>query len=141
MGKRKQKRVEAVESRPLTDADGKPAGMVDIVMSVPAEDVVEGVPDGVRDPELYELRTYGGVTSWSPTTKRCDQLREVYTEHVKSLGEDGHWKDECEAVVPAELADDVREAMDFHGSLVDDEETLADGRVRLFSEGYWAHGF
>jgi hypothetical protein len=140
MAKRKQKRVTAVEARPTTDTDGKPAGMVDVGLVVNAEDVVEGVPDGVRDPELYELRTYGGITSWSPTTKRCDQLRVLYKEHVKSLEPDGHWKGPCYADAPADLVGDVREAMDFHGSLVDNEQPLAGGGTRLHSEGYWAHG-
>lgn len=141
MAKRKQKRIKATEALPTTDADGKPAGMVDVGLIVNADDVVEGVPAGMRDPELYEMRTYGGVKCWSPTAKRGEQLQALYKEHVKSLEEDGHWKGRCYADVPAELVDDVREAMDYMGSLVDNEQPLAGGGTRLHSEGYWAHGF
>ena len=51
------------------------------------------------------------------------------------------WKGEVSATVPAAIADDVAEAMNFVGALVDDEQELEDGSVRLWSEGYWAHGF
>jgi hypothetical protein len=43
--------------------------------------------------------------------------------------------------VSATIADHVAEAMAFMGSIVDDRRDLPEGRVRLFSEGYWAHGF
>ena len=136
----KKKRKTLVTSAPATDIDGKPSAMVDIGMTVNEEDLVSTGQE--RDPELYERMTVSGTTFWSPTNQRAEQLRALYTKHVKSLGEDGHWKDECEAIVSGpKLVADVREAMDFHGSLVDQEDELPSGRVRLYSEGYWAHGF
>lgn len=72
--------------------------------------------------------------------QRGDLLRKLYETHVKPLSKYG-WKGPCEAVVPENLAADVADAMSFMGSLVDDEQTLPGGKVRLFSEGYWAHGF
>ena len=141
----KRKRIKAVEAHLATDTDGKPAGMVDVGMVVDAGDVFVAPPTGAapaRDPELYELKTYGGVTCWTATSKRAEQLRALYDEHVEhpERAEFG-WKGACEATVPAAIADDVREAMDFMGSLVDDEGDAGGGKVRLFSEGYYAHGF
>jgi hypothetical protein len=52
------------------------------------------------------------------------------------------WKGPCYANVPATIADDVAEAMDFMGAIVDSRETCTDGvTVALFSRGYRAHGF
>lgn len=144
MAKRKKaNRVKATEAVPATDADGRPSAMIDVSISVRAEDMFEDAPTGApaRDPELYELRTYGGIQSWSPTQKRAEQLRVLYNEHVTALKPEFGQKGPVEAVVPAALVDDVREAMDFMGSLVDNEEDVAGGKVRLYSEGYYAHGF
>lgn len=80
-----------------------------------------------------------------PSEDRSDVLRRLYREHVRPLPfgpkQETHWKGPCAAEVPAAIADDVAEAMDFHGSIVDDRRTLPNGHVRLYSEGYWAHGF
>jgi hypothetical protein len=76
-----------------------------------------------------------------PGPARCAELHALYVEHVKPTQPGGHWKGACQAEVDAAVAADVREAMDFHGSIVDSELALPGGRVRLFSEGYWAHGF
>lgn len=75
-----------------------------------------------------------------PTQDRADVLRDLYRTHVKSLDASGHWKGPCEARVPHAIADDVADAMDFMGSIVDTRMTFADC-VWLYSEGYWAHGF
>lgn len=144
MAKRKRKSVKATTSVPATDADGKPSAMVDVVLTVPVEDIFVAAPTGggkERDPELYELQEHGGVRYYAPTHKRAEQLRELYQEHVKVLEPDFGWKGAVEAVVPAAIAADVREAMDFMGSIVDDEYDEEGGKVRLFSEGYYAHGF
>lgn len=92
-----------------------------------------------------------------PSNERADYLRALYNEHV--VHPSGHWKGRAAAVVPPELADDVADAMDFHGSVVDYRGTssgipwlVVDGKrsiqltcpkghVQLFSKGYWAHGF
>jgi hypothetical protein len=80
-----------------------------------------------------------------PTADRGEVLRRLYSEYVKPLPfgpkKETHWKGPCAAEVPAALADDVAEAMRFMGSIVDDRRDLPGGRVRLYSEGYWAHGF
>ena len=78
------------------------------------------------------------VPTQLPTEERGEQLRALYTERVTHPG--GDWKGLAVAVVPPELADDVAEAMDFHGSIVDRRTTEGD-LVRLESDGYWAHGF
>ena len=93
-----------------------------------------------KDDPRYEAKVYDGITCYEPTNERCDELRELYKEHVKPLEPKYGWKGEVAAVVPKEIADDVREAMDFMGSLVDLEEPQGD-KMRLYSEGYWAHGF
>jgi hypothetical protein len=75
-----------------------------------------------------------------PTLERAEYLRKLYTEYVEHP--DGHWKGRAIArCVPAELADDVAEAMDFVGSIVDWRSLDYAGTVTLFSRGYWAHGF
>jgi hypothetical protein len=80
-----------------------------------------------------------------PSVSRGEVLRQLFSTHVRPLPfgpkNETHWKGPCAAEVSAEIADDVAEAMTFHGSIVDDRRTLPDGRVRLYSEGYWAHGF
>lgn len=102
-----------------------------------------------------------------PSNERAEELRKLYNDHVQHPG--GHWKGEALAIVPPEIADDVAEAMDFHGSIVDLRSTLhaerdvileeqglthsflsvgtikkwpvPKGHVWIYSEGYWAHGF
>lgn len=80
-----------------------------------------------------------------PGEDRADMLRRLYREHVKPLpfgpNKELHWKGPCAAEVPAALAHDVEAAMDFMGSIVDDRRELPGGLVRLYSEGYWVHGF
>ena len=80
-----------------------------------------------------------------PAGDRAEVLRRLYSEHVKPLPfgpeQETHWKGPCAAEVPAAIADDVADAMNFMGSLVDDRRALPGARVRLYSEGYWAHGF
>jgi hypothetical protein len=76
-----------------------------------------------------------------PTNGRAETLRALYTEYVKPLSADKHWKGPCEAIVQTELAMLVEEAMDFMGSTVDSHEARPDGTTRLYSRGYWAHGF
>lgn len=80
-----------------------------------------------------------------PGPDRSELLRRLYREHVRPLPfgpkKETHWKGPCAAEVPTEIADDVAEAMSFMGSIVDDQRDLPSGRVRLYSEGYWAHGF
>ena len=71
-----------------------------------------------------------------PTQERAGVLRQLYTRLVRHPG--GHWKGRAEAVVAPHLADDVADAMGFMGSIVDVRETLPDGSIRLYSEGYWA---
>ncbi len=73
-----------------------------------------------------------------PSEERAEELRELYTKHVKH--NEGHWKGPCWAVVPTELADDVAEAMNFMGSIVDARNEFV-GSVLLSSRGYSAHGF
>ena len=76
---------------------------------------------------------------------RSETLQQLYKEHVRPLPfgpkKETHWKGPCAAEVPAALASDVAEAMNYMGSIVDDRRDLPNGLVRLYSEGYWAHGF
>jgi len=75
-----------------------------------------------------------------PTQEWAEELSKLFDEHVKQLQPEIGWKGPCEAVVPTELRDDVTEAMNHVGALVDLEEDHEDG-VRIFSKGYLAHGF
>ena len=75
-----------------------------------------------------------------PSNERADYLRALYREHVRHP--DGHWKGFAEACIQTALADDVAEAMDFIGSIVDFTATTDDGsETVLTSNGYWAHDF
>ena len=80
-----------------------------------------------------------------PSAQRGETLQQLYNEHVKPLPfgpkKETHWKGPCAAEVPAAIASDVAAAMNYMGSIVDDRRDLPNGLVRLFSEGYWAHGF
>jgi hypothetical protein len=77
------------------------------------------------------------VPATVPTAERSEILQQLYKEHVRPLPfgpkQETHWKGPCVA--------DVAAAMDFMGSIVDDRRDLPNGLVRLYSEGYWAHGF
>jgi len=74
-----------------------------------------------------------------PSEERAEKLRVLYTQWVTHP--DKHWKGRAQARVPAEQADDVADATDFIGSILDERRTLPSGRVLLKSDGYWAHGF
>ena len=89
-----------------------------------------------------------------PTHERAEYLRSLWTQHVqygqqnvaamaaKGIAYTPDWKGPCYANVPKAIADDVAEAMDFMGALVDDRTPCSDGEtVALFSRGYRAHGF
>ena len=73
-----------------------------------------------------------------PSDERADELRALYREHVKHPhGRHGPaW-----ALVPTKIADDVAEAMDFIGDIVDEREDWPAGQTFLRSDGYSAHGF
>ena len=73
------------------------------------------------------------------TDQKAQQLRDAYNKFVSHP--DGHWKGSAIAVVNQEQRALVREAMDFMGSIVDQEMILGDGHIALYSKGYWAHGF
>lgn len=90
-----------------------------------------------------------------PTEARADYLRKLWSEHVqygqknvaemaaRGIAYTPDPKGPCYANVPADIADDVAEAMDFMGAIVDDRRPITDGsgRIALFSRGYRAHGF
>ena len=73
------------------------------------------------------------------TDQEAQQLRDAYNKFVTHPN--GHWKDIAIAVVNQEQRPLVREAMNFMGSLVDQEMILVNGQIALYSKGYWAHGF
>ena len=62
-----------------------------------------------------------------------------YTEACGTAPRPVGWKGPCFAVVPSDLASHMSEAMDFMGAVVDLEEPEKDGKVRLWSEGYYTH--
>lgn len=103
----------------------------------PTNDVVIAVPG--QEPITLV------VPATVPTVERSEILQQLYKEHVKPLPfgpkKETHWKGPCVAEVPVNIASDVAEAMNFMGSIVDDRRDLPNGLVRLYSEGYWAHGF
>ncbi len=73
------------------------------------------------------------------TDQQAQQLVDAYNKFVSHP--EGHWKGSAIAVVNQSQRALVREAMDFMGSLVDQELKLSDGNIALYSKGYWAHGF
>jgi hypothetical protein len=73
--------------------------------------------------------------------ERAELLRDLYRDHVKTVKPDESWKGACYAIVPAALVADMTASMDFMGSLVDEEQPVEGGMVKLESDGYWAHGF
>lgn len=87
------------------------------------------------------------------TGERAAYLEGLWSTHVNFVEENAakkqgvpwtlDWKGPCYAIVPADLARDMTEAMDFRGALVDERRVVPDGsgRVALISHGYRAHGF
>ena len=72
-------------------------------------------------------------------TGNAEYLRSLWAKHVKFL--DDHWKGRVYALVDESISDDVAEAMDFNGALIEFTEDREGGKVYIFSEGYWANGF
>lgn len=70
-----------------------------------------------------------------------EYLHKLAQDHMQTVEPGGHWKGPTFAIVDENIADDMAEAMDFVGALVDGESKVEGGKVRLYSEGYWAHGF
>jgi hypothetical protein len=96
------------------------------------------VPD-VPKAERHEMVSMGPSGEFRmATTAWAERLRYLFKTHVKPVDPALGWKGPCEAVVPPELAADVREAMGFMGAHVDDEQENRN-RVRIYSEGYYAH--
>lgn len=122
-----------------------PAEAAEGAVIVPVGEVLKAVrprhTPKAEDPENYRLETLGGLSYYAPTHKRGEALRALFQAHVEHLDAEFGWRGRVSATVPAAIAPDVREAMDFIGALVDDEDDIGDGTVRLFSEGYYAHGF
>jgi len=73
-----------------------------------------------------------------PSNDRATYLKGLWDEYVHEM--DGHWKGRVQAGVPNELADDVAEAMEFMGAIVD-ARVAGSELTYLWSKGYWAHGF
>ena len=67
------------------------------------------------------------------------ELQDAYNKHVTHPT--GNWKDQAIAVVSKNEYLLVKEAMDSMGSIVDQELALSDGKIALYSKGYYAHGF
>lgn len=75
-----------------------------------------------------------------PTPERAEYLRSLLPMVTWSAA---NWRGPCFCNAPADKADDIAEAMEFVGALIDSREPITDGtgRIALFSRGYWAHGF
>jgi hypothetical protein len=80
-----------------------------------------------------------GIPTNIPSNKDARTFQYLWDRFVVEL--EGHWKGPVSAVVPADQADQVADAMDFHGAIVDERTPLRSGQVKLYSRGYWAHGF
>jgi hypothetical protein len=74
-----------------------------------------------------------------PSNDRAEILRKLYSDYVRELNPELGWKGPCQAIVPADMASLVAEAMNFMGSVVDKRETLPSGYVKLNSRGYYHH--
>lgn len=103
--------------------------------------ILEGSDDAAHDPHRAGHRsTKEGALM---TNEHAENLRQAYDQYVTHP--EGHWKGEAIAFVPnaddKAIIDLVREAMNFHGSIVCAEGPTVDGRYTLFSKGYWANGF
>lgn len=81
------------------------------------------------------------VPTTIPSDARHEYLEGLWREHVKLMDGDD-WKGRVNAVVPSELADDVAEAMQNNGALIDKRIAFMMGHMTyLYSAGYRAHGF
>lgn len=82
-----------------------------------------------------------------PTEERAEHLRRLFAEYVHEDDDKLGWKGPVHAAVPDKMADDVAEAMEFMGCLVDERRpapfkgTHGEKYTFLASRGYYAHGF
>lgn len=76
-----------------------------------------------------------------PSQEKAQELRNFFSENIEYLEEDVYspWKGRVYAVVQKEDRAKMREAMNFVGAIVDNEKELPDGRIKLFSRGYYHH--
>lgn len=79
-----------------------------------------------------------------PSNERAEELREIFSDKAQFLDEDlrSPWKGRVICMVERTddvSVEDVREAMNFIGAIVDEVEELPDGSVKLFSKGYYHH--
>ena len=79
-----------------------------------------------------------------PSVDRATELRNIFSEYAQFLDGDLNtpWKGRVIAVVDRfddESVEDVEEAMNFIGAIVDEKEEQPDGSVKLFSNGYYHH--
>jgi hypothetical protein len=74
-----------------------------------------------------------------PTEDRAKRLRWLFSKYAHLL--DSDWRGRVEAIVTADMADDMADAMNFMGAKVDSRTALSNGAVKLTSRGYWAHGY
>lgn len=79
-----------------------------------------------------------------PSDSRATKLRSIFSEYAQFLDDDLYtpWKGPVVAIVDRsddESVEDVEEAMDFIGAIVDEKEEMPDGSVKLFSKGYYHH--
>jgi hypothetical protein len=76
-----------------------------------------------------------------PSDKRFEYLEGLWREHVRLMDGDD-WKGRVNAVVPSNLANDMAEAMENNGALIDKRVNFLMGHMTyLYSNGYRAHGF
>lgn len=79
-----------------------------------------------------------------PSDSRASELRRIFSEYAEFIDQSLNtpWKGRVVAVVDRfddESVEDVEEAMDFIGAIVDEKEEQPDGSVKLFSKGYYHH--
>ncbi len=90
----------------------------------------------MTNPQIIVKSNYVSVPFTGRSSEELDALYKKHVKHPK-----GHWKGPAVAYVKPELVPAVTEAMDYFGSIVDSERLLKSGLVKLYSRGYWAHGF
>ena len=66
-----------------------------------------------------------------------EQLKEAF----QVVRNSGHWKENIDAVVDADLGPILRYAVPwFTGGMAPDVEDLGNGKIRVTAAGYWSNG-
>ena len=88
--------------------------------------------------KLENCKTEGDFFGWY--LNKCRKEGWNPNDSEKPLGDDLHWKDPMECLVPVKYAEQVRDAIAYHVYEAWVSATVVDDQVEVGTFGYYAYG-